>query len=174
MTGIMGLGTLPQIGEGMDVDVAISTTFNFDDDGFDLTGLPFTPKFKTSSDLVPGQFVEVDTTAPITAGSGLMLSTLPTFGLMTAQQVLLEQQPLTGTVSNFTGGNTFTLTLPSESVFATITGTATVTVFTQSKTQLVNMTAITNNSTNRIIVRGLLFFDGGAYKMVASRILPAS
>jgi hypothetical protein len=98
---------------------------------------------------------------------------MPTLGTVTASEVELEPQPLVGTVSGFAGGNTFTLTVAADSVFATVAKTTTITVFKQPGTSLRDLTAITNNTT--VVVRGLLFFDGGQYKMVAGRIaaLPA-
>ena len=92
-------------------------------------------------------------------------------GTVSASEIDLEEQGLNGTVSGYSGSapTTFTLTLPSDSAFATLTGSTTVTVFQQLGTELWGMTTITNGNT--VHVRGLLFFDGGAYKLVASRII---
>jgi hypothetical protein len=93
-------------------------------------------------------------------------------GTISASEVDLEQQGLSGTVSGYTGAaapTTFTLTLPSDSAFTTLTGSTTVTVFQQAGTELWGLTALTKGST--VHVRGLLFFDAGAYKLVAGRIM---
>jgi hypothetical protein len=96
---------------------------------------------------------------------------LPVAFTIRPSQIQLQPQALTGTVSNFTGGNTFTLTVPADSFFATVAKTNTLAVFTQSKTSLTNLAAISNGS--NLTIRGLLFFDSGSYKLVASRIMPA-
>jgi hypothetical protein len=91
----------------------------------------------------------------------------------TAEKVNLEQQALRGTVSGLTGVTsagpvTFTLTLPSDSAFAMLSGVSTVTVFWQTGTNLHNLTAVNNGDTVR--VRGLVFFRSSSTNMIASRI----
>jgi hypothetical protein len=161
-----GPALTPFVGSGLLVDFSSSTAFRFDADGVDLSNLPFVPTFNADN-IAPGQFVEVDTTSPpvgITAVIG---------GLggieISATQITLEPEPLIGTVSGYTGGNTFTLNFQADSLFAVATKTASVTVYKQPGTTLVNLSSINNGST--VIVRGLLFVDSGTYKMVAGRVL---
>ena len=92
-------------------------------------------------------------------------------GTINASEIDLEQQGLSGTVSGYSGSapTTFTLTLPADSAFTTLTGSTTVTVFQQAGTKLSGMTTIMNGST--VHVRGLVFFDAGTYKLVAGRIM---
>lgn len=93
-------------------------------------------------------------------------------GVVTASQIELEQQGFSGTVSNYAANGsqaTFTLTLASDSAFTTLTGASTITVFQQAGTTLSGLTSVANSTTVR--VRGLLFFDGGTWKLVASRIV---
>lgn len=93
-------------------------------------------------------------------------------GTIDASEIDLEQQGLSGTVSGYTGSGaptTFTLMVPADSAFGTLTGATAITVFQQPGTELRGMTTITNGST--VHVRGLLFLDAGSYKLVASRIM---
>jgi hypothetical protein len=88
-----------------------------------------------------------------------------------AGAVELQPQAIVGTVTAYvqTGTQaTLVLTVPSDSAFAILTGSTTITVFQQQSTELKDITAITNGSSVR--VRGLLFLDLGTYKLVASRV----
>ena len=95
-----------------------------------------------------------------------MIGGLPLIGTLNSSTVELEQQPLVGTISNLTS-NSFTLTVPSDSVFATLAKTTTVTVYKQAGTQVGSGLTLANGQT--VIVRGLVFNNTG-YKMVATRI----
>lgn len=154
----MAAGTPPAVGQGIGVNVTSSTVFRIPKRGFDLTNLPFTPAFDASH-LIAGQSVEVDSPTPATTS-------------VNAGRVALHAQMVKGTVSNLTstGSNssTFTLTVPADSVFATLTGSTTLTVFKQPGTDLRNSITINNGDTVR--VRGLLFLDGASLKLVARRI----
>ncbi|MBZ5569016.1 MAG: DUF5666 domain-containing protein [Acidobacteriia bacterium] len=152
------------VGAGLLVDFNSSTAFRFDSDGVDLSNLPFVPTF-SADNIAPGQFVEVDTTSP-PVGMTPVIGGLGGIEIA-ATQITLEQEPLIGIVSDYSGGNTFTLNVPADSVFAIVTKATAITVYKQPGT--VNLTNISNGST--VIVRGLLFVDGGTYKMVAGRIL---
>lgn len=143
------------------INVTNATVFRADSDDVDMSGLSFT---FDATNLSPAQMVEVDTTGvPIAVTAVIGGIGGIAFG---ADQVRLEQQPLTGTISNLTA-NTFTLTVASDSAFATLAKTATVTVYKQPGTQLKDGLTLANGQ--KVIVRGLLFNNGG-YKMVASRI----
>ncbi len=71
-----------------------------------------------------------------------------------------------------TSGNqaSFTLTLPSDSAFAALTGTTTVLVYQQGATQISGTAAKVSNG-NDVQARGLLFYDGGLYKLVTTWIV---
>lgn len=141
------------IGTTITVNVGVSTTFRANTDNLDMTGLSFS--FSGPTSLAPGQNVEVETAAPVTAGAA------------TADRVTLSKQALTGAVSGAASG-TFTLTVPADSAFAKLSGVTAVTVHQQPGTELKDMTAVTNGSAVR--VRGMLFFDGVSYQFVAARI----
>jgi hypothetical protein len=82
-------------------------------------------------------------------------------------KIKLTEQALVGTVSGLSG-NTFTLTVGSNSAFALLTGKTTLTVQTQNATEIKNVTVANGNV---VRVRGLLFVNGGNYTMIAARIL---
>jgi hypothetical protein len=92
---------------------------------------------------------------------------------ITAGKVNLEQQALRGTVSGLSGATaagpvTFTLTLPADSAFAMLSGRTSVSVFWQPGTNLHNLSSVNNGDTVR--VRGLVFFTGTAFNVLAGRI----
>ncbi len=98
-------------------------------------------------------------------------------GTITADQVKLEQQALSGTVSNFTAGSggaaTFDLNLPPDgsSYLTILAAQVIVHVFQQPGTDVHNLAhALTNGDTVR--VRGLLFWTGTTFNMIARRITP--
>ena len=66
------------------------------------------------------------------------------------------------------GPVTFTLTLPADSAFAMLSGTTNMTVFWQPGTILHNLSNVNNGDTLR--VRGLVFFTGSAFNVLAGRI----
>jgi len=152
------------LGTTLTVNVNSSTKFDVDVDVIDLTNLSFKPTFDATS-LAKGQNVEAEMNSQEFEAedehSGGMA--------ITADKVRLKQQALTGTVSALTqNGNasTFTLTVAADSVFAMLTSQTTVTVFVQPSTDV--RTTPANGAT--VQVRGLLFFTGGKYNLVAHRI----
>ena len=148
------------------VSVPAGTPYSIDADGVDLAGLSFTPAFGPAT-LSKGQRVEVVSTGGM-MGGGMMGGT----GSLSASQVRLEQQGLHGVVSAYTVSGTqasFTLTLPADSAFTTLTGATAIQVYQQAGTQLHGLSAIAN--TNDVMVRGLLFDDAGTYRQVASWIV---
>jgi hypothetical protein len=151
------------------VDVSPSATFNIDTDNMDMSNLPFTPVFDGST-VLKGQRVEAVSSTGMMQGGGM--GGMMGGGTITASEIDLEQEGLSGAVSAYTGSaapTTFTLTVASDSAIATLIGATTITVFQQSGTELRGMTTITNG--NVVHVRGLLFFDAGTYKLVAGRIM---
>lgn len=148
------------------IAVPAATPYSTDSDGVDLTGLPFTPAFGPAT-LTKGQCVTVVSTGGM-MGGGMVGGS----GSLTASQVRLEQQGVHGVVSGFTTTGSranFTLTLPSDSAFATLTGATTIQVYQQPGTQLHGLSAIAN--ANDLMVRGLLFNDAGTFRLVATWIV---
>lgn len=133
---------------------------NIDTSG--IGGLPSPPTFAFDASTVhAGQRVEVESIGAV-AGAAV-----------TAEKVKLQQQSLNGTVSGLAGPTTagpvtFTLTVPSDSAFAMLSGTTTVTVFWQPGTDLHNLASVSNG--NSVRVRGLVFFTGSSFNMIARRI----
>ncbi len=151
----------------LSVTLPTSVPYSFDTNGMDLTNLPFTAAFGPTS-LVKGQRVEVVSASSMTMGGGMMGGGI---GTLIASRVRLEPQGLHGAVSGYTASGTqatFTMTLASDSAFATITGVTTISVYQQTGTQLHGLTAVTNGAD--IQARGLLFNDAGSYKLVTSSL----
>lgn len=151
-------GSMPALGSTVTVNVTNSTTFRFENDDVDLSNLTFTPTFDANT-LGKAQRVEVDST---TSGSGTTL---------TADKVKLKEQALSGTVSASSGSGgqtTFTLTVAADSAFALLTGSTTLTVVKQPGTELKGISSIFDGEAVR--ARGLLFFDGTNYTLVAKRV----
>jgi hypothetical protein len=61
------------------------------------------------------------------------------------------------------------LTIAADSFFAIMTGANTLTVYQQPETQLVGLTSVSNGQT--VEVRGMIFNDNGAFRIIASRIV---
>ncbi len=154
------LGTRPL------VNVSASTTYSFDPDGVNLTNLPFTPAFDAQH-MALGQRIEPQTTG------GMMPDPTSKMGpqSMNANAITLEQQSMRGAVAGYTGGvpASFMLTLPAGSAFASLTGVASITVYQQPDTLLRGVTSVSDGAS--VQVRGLLFFDAGTYKLVATQII---
>ena len=171
--------------DGGDAMPTAPITVNVDDstvfavDAGELTVDPAVFPFDAAH-LSKGQNVEADSSsAPQSMGSGG--STL----LVAAQKVTLRQQALTGLATNLTGTLTsgqFTLTLAPDSAFALLTGQTSLTVFAQSVTDVRQDTFNDDNggdgggdgggtpTMGQVRVRGLVFFDGTQFKMLAFRV----
>jgi len=134
------------------VQISPVTTFRVDNGDLDINGWSL-PQFSAAS-LSKAQRIEVD---------GLQNSS----GL-TATAVKLEQQALTGIVSELANSQ-FTLMLPSDSAFALLTGMTTVTIYV-SKSASIDGATLVNGAT--VKVRGLLLLNPsqGSYQFVASEI----
>ena len=137
------------------------TQGNIDTSG--IGGLPSAPNFPFgASSLHAGQRIELETAE----GMG--------GNLTTAEKVNLKQQALTGTVSGLGASAPparFTLALPADSAFAMLSGSNTVTVFWQPGTDVHDLPAGFHNG-DPIRVRGLVFFTGTGFNMIARRITP--
>ncbi len=133
---------------------------NIDTSG--IGGLPSSPNFLFDATTIhAGQRVEAESASAINGTS------------IPAGKVKLQQQALTGTVSGLTGPTsagpvTFTLTVASDSAFAMLSGQTTVTVFWQPGTDLHNLANVNNG--DKLRVRGLVFFTGSSFNVIARRI----
>ena len=144
-------------------------------DGIDMSGLPFTPTFDANH-IYPGQSVMPISTGGMMGSSGGMMgggmmSGTSLAGTITASELLLMPQGLTGTSSTaLTSGAaaSFTLTLPSDSAFTSLTTATSVTVYQQAGTIMEGGSTIASGTAMHAF--GLLFNDGGQWKMVAMRI----
>lgn len=155
---------------GAAINLSGSTTYEIDEDNMDMSGLPFTPVFDASH-IYAGQSVMPISSGGMMSGSGGMMGGSSMAGTITASNLELEPQGLSGTVATaITSGSSanFTLTLPSDSAFTTLTGATSVTVYQQSETTISGTSPIASGAT--VHAFGLLFFDAGQWKMVASRI----
>jgi len=137
---------------GTSVTISISTGTKFSAQSKKLIG-PF-PAFNASN-IGKGQRVEVD--SEVQSGS-------PTTA--TGDKIKLTEQALSGTISALSGNN-FTLTVSGTSAFASLSGATTVAVQSQSGTEIRSVTLVNGGA---VRVRGLLFFNGASYSMVAARI----
>ena len=158
--------------DGVSVNLSGGTRYEVDEDGVEMNGLPFTPVFDQNHIYAGQSVMPISSSGMMSGGMGSgMMGGGSMAGTITASEVELEPQGLSGapsaTVSS--GATTsFTLNLPSSSAFTTITGATSVTIFQQPQTTVVGSSPIASGSSMHIF--GLLFFDGGQWKMVASRM----
>ena len=157
---------------GITVSLSPSTSYSIDAESVDLTQVPVTPVFDASH-IYAGQAVMPVSASGMMSGGmgGSMMGGSPMAGSLTASAVELEPQGLSGTNSAAisSGATTsFTLTLPTDSAFTALTGASTVTIYPQSGTNLASSAPIAAGST--VHVFGLVFFDGGQWKMVPASI----
>lgn len=162
----VGMGLTAQLlGGTLNVGLTANTIFSIPED-VDLSNLPFTPAFDAAS-LQAGQRVEADTNLGVTPMAG--------GAVLSASHVELRKQAVHGVVANYasTGSSqfTFTLDLPAESYLTLLSHGAvtSITVVQQPSTELRNLNTVTNGASVR--VRGVLFWTGSGYTMVASRIV---
>ena len=133
---------------------------NIDTSG--IGGLPSPPNFPFDAATVhAGQRVEVESASALSSNH------------IVAEKVKLQQQALVGTVSGLPGATssgpaTFTLTVASDSAFAMLSGKTQIAVTWQPGTDLHNLASVNNGDTVR--VRGLVFFTGTSFNMIARRI----
>ena len=156
-----------KVGMLFDIDISAlnASDFTIDYGKCDKAGLTVPgPLFPfDASHLHAGQRVEVETVNPVPAGNGTI----------TANRVRLQQQALTGTVSNFVAGQngaaTFDLNLPTDgsSYMAQMLAANIFHVYQQPGTHN-TFGAISNGS--KLRVRGLLFYTAPGYNMIARRI----
>ena len=159
MAVMQGLGAAVSptaIGSLYTINFTSSTNFAITPQFQALTGLPFTPSF-SATNMKAGQAVGV--TASSISGT-----------TATASNVFLIPQTLSGTVTAPSTSGTwkvFTLTLPTGSAFATLSGASTVTVYTSAATVPMSTMPIAASATTQIRFNGLVFNNGGSFVMVA-------
>ncbi|HKR94803.1 MAG TPA: hypothetical protein VJW55_05555, partial [Candidatus Angelobacter sp.] len=102
-----------------------------------------------------GQRIEVDTDTPVP----------PANGSINVDKINLQQQGVSGTVANAATGK-FDLTLAADSALAVISGQTVVHVTTNSSTDI--RVSVANNA--KVDVRGLLFWNGTSWQMIARRV----
>jgi hypothetical protein len=165
------------IGGGMD-DTKVGASFTVDVTGaqykvalgnVDTSGLgsiPGSPNFPfDASTVMAGQRVEIESASSVPAANGTIV----------AEKVKLQQQAITGTVSNFVSGAggaaTFDLSLAADgtSYLTLLSAQTLVHVFQQPGTDN-KFGALSNGSTLR--VRGMLFWTGTTFNLIARRITP--
>ena len=154
------------------INLSASTTYEIDDDGMDMSSLAFTPVFDGSHIYAGQSVMPISSSGMMSGGTGGgMMGGGMMGGTITADEVALEPQGLSGTanVSISSGSpSSFTLTLPSQCAFTTLTGATSVTVYQQSKTVMSGTSPIASGTAMHAF--GLLFNDNGQWKMVAARI----
>jgi hypothetical protein len=129
-----------------------------------------TTLFSVQSNTIPGPLPAFDA-ATIGLGQQVLVDseTQPVSSTSAqADKIKLQEQVLFGSVTGLSGNN-FDLSLSTTSAFFSLTGVASVPVQTSASTQLQNVTLADGVV---VRVRGLLFFDGTSYSMIASRITP--
>ena len=159
---------------GASIDLNGSTVYQIDEDGMDMSSLPFTPGFDAGHIYAGQSGMPISSTGMMSGGmGGGMMGGSPMAGTITASEVALEPRGLSGTVSSaITSGSrtSFTLTLPSDSAFSALTGATSVIVYQQPGTTTSSTSPIAAGAA--VHAFGLLFLDAGHWKMVASRIGP--
>ena len=164
--GIGGGMDATKVGASFTADVS-GAQFKVDLGNVDTSGLggiPGTPNFPfDATTLKAGQRVEIESISAVPSAGGTIV----------ADKVKLQQQALSGTVANFTAGSggaaTFNLTLPSDSYLALLSGQTSVHIFLQPGT---DNTVGTIANSNQVRVRGLLFWTGTSFNLIARRITP--
>jgi Domain of unknown function (DUF5666) len=154
--------SLPEIGKALTVDTNVATQFHLEPADIDLNNLDFAPNFDALT-IAPGQNVRV------AAASGGATT-------VTANTLKLEKQSFDGgagtvTASSVSGQYSLPLNLATDSAFAQLTGHTSVLVTLQPSTQKFLYFGLEDCVTciagGPVRVRGLLFFSGGQYRLVA-------
>ena len=154
------------IGNGMD-DTKVGATFTVNIAGLNASkfrvktgngfggNLPNATFPFDATTIHAGQRIEVDTDAAVP----------PANGSINVDKINLQQQGVSGTVANAAAGK-FDLTLAADSALAVISGQTVVHVTTNSNTDV--RVSVANNAT--VDVRGLLFWNGTSWQMIARRV----
>ncbi|HKW76752.1 MAG TPA: DUF5666 domain-containing protein [Terriglobales bacterium] len=123
--------------------------------GFGGSNLPNASFPFDATTIHAGQRIEVDTDVPLP----------PANGSINVDKLKLQQQGVAGTVQNLSG-STFDLALATDSALTVISGQSVVHVTTVGATD--TRTSVANGASVR--VRGLLFWNGTSWQMIARRI----
>jgi hypothetical protein len=155
------------IGSGMD-DTKVGDTFTVSiaglkaskfrvnlGNGFGGSSLPNASFPFDATTIHAGQRIEVDTDVALP----------PANGSINVDKIKLQQQGVAGTVQNLSG-STFDLALATDSALTVISGQSVVHVTTVGATD--SRTSVANGASVR--VRGLLFWNGTSWQMIARRI----
>ena len=154
------------IGNGMD-DTKIGASFSVNIAGLSASkfrvkagngfggGLPSASFPFDATTIHQGQRIEVDTNAAVP----------PANGAISPDKINLQQQGVAGVVAN-AAANTFDINLATDSALRTISGQTVVHVTKTASTD--SRVAVTNG--NPVQVRGLLFWNGTSWQMIARRI----
>ena len=147
-----------KVGETFTVNIAGLSASKFrvkSGDGF-ASEVPASLVFDSTT-IHQGQRIEVETGVPMP----------PANGAITPDKIDLQQQGISGTVSNLApDGSTFDLTLGADSALAVISAKTVVHVTKVASTD--TRVTVADNASAR--VRGLLFWNGTSWQMVARRI----
>lgn len=154
------------IGNGFD-DTKIGASFSVNIAGLNASkfrvkagngfggGLPSATFPFDATTIHPGQRIEVDTDAAVP----------PANGSISSDKINLQQQGVSGVVAN-AAANTFDINLASDSALRTISGQTVVHVTKTASTD--SRVAVANGGS--VQVRGLLFWNGTSWQMIARRI----
>jgi hypothetical protein len=154
------------IGSGMD-DTKVGASFTVNIAGLTASkfrvkagngfggGLPSATFPFDATTIHAGQRIEVDTNAAVP----------PANGAITPDKINLQQQGVSGTVAN-ASASTFDINLAADSALRVISGQTVVHVTKNSSTD--SRGSVANGAT--VQVRGLLFWNGTSWQMIARRI----
>src|SRR6476646_1947120 len=154
------------IGNGFD-DTKIGASFSVNIAGLNASkfrvkagngfggGLPSATFPFDATTIHQGQRIEVDTNAAVP----------PASGAISPDKINLQQQGVSGVVAN-AATNTFDINLATDSALRTISGQTVVHVTKNASTD--SRVAVANGGT--VQVRGLLFWNGTSWQMIARRI----
>jgi hypothetical protein len=157
------------LSKSLTVNLSSDTAYEIDTDRVSLVGLPFVPVFD-QADIYAGQSVLPFSDADIVANTACD----PACGEITASTIRLREQGFRGVADvEIAPGATgpFTLTLPADCAFTTLTGATEIVVYQQPGTNVEDQTPIPAGTTLR--VHGLLFKNGSQWILVASTIASA-
>lgn len=146
-----------KVGVSFSVNIAGLNASKFRVDGGNGFGgsIPNTLSFGPTT-IHQGQRVEIESDVAVPAANGSI----------TPDKIKLQQQGVSGTVGNLAASGNFDLSLAADSALRTISGQTVVHV---TKSPITDMRSTPANG-GAAQVRGLLFWDGTAWQMIARRV----